>query len=159
MINTCWRCMIDRPNIKWTECFPAEHTDLKIKTGGDEGVYAIAHEPMKRFNAKGKLALYPKCAYMFSAAKVCEASGHKGIGFIGNVDAFRGQHDWIKEAMADPKFGAGMEDGAGIECDKSTALHSAESQNQLLNNTLSIFRAFVSPLAYMGGHVSEHIRV
>ena len=44
------------------------------------------------------------------------------------------------------------------ECDRSTKLHSIESQNQFMSHTLKLFPAFVSPLAYPEGHMPECIK-
>ena len=141
-VNMCWLCMpIRKDKVKWkAENFPAEHEDMEMVDEDSGQMKDVVNKDNQR--------------YQFNGTRVCEASGHTGLGFNSTMEAYRGQADWLTAARKDPDFNKGLPS----KLSKSKKLHSAEAHKVFMEFTLNLFPAVASPMAYPEGEMPACIR-
>ena len=141
-VKSCWLCMpIRKEKVKWkAENFPAEHKDMEM-LDEDSGQMKDVVNKDSQF-------------YQFNGTRVCEASGHTGLGFNSTLEAYRGLADWLIAARKDPDFNKGLPS----KVSKSKKLHSAEAHKVFMKFTLNLFPALASPMAYPEGEMPACIK-
>ena len=132
---------IRKDKVKWkAENFPAEHEDMEMLDEETGQMKDVVNKDNQR--------------YQFNGTRVCEASGHTGLGFNSTMEAYRGLADWLIAARKDPDFNKGLPS----KLSKSKKLHSAEAHKVFMKFTLNLFPAVASPMAYPEGEMPACIR-
>ena len=149
----CWDCMHIREALSIHDATTHPGHDKLVING--EAVIAVSGDISVNTGRDCTAGMY-----RFNNRQVCKASGHKCMAFsAANAEDFRNLKDWGTEAREDEAFKVGLPtDQTEVfpESNRSEKLNSVEAQMQFLNNTLNLFPAMASPLAYPEGGMPEY---